>query len=919
MTLEETGEEFSIVKKCAKKFSDQGYNILPILPKGARYPFLKKGNSTVRIKRADGKSAEGLGWWRDWMEKKQESNFIDTFDEVLEKANNKLTQYMSSEDWARNKITTLNLALVCGDVSGDEEYSCGVVDIDGPAKMIWAEALLLLESQNEELAQKIRDSPQTKTPSGGSHIHFQYRKNEFTKPLRSKSIYTGKNKHEEIEILANGRYVLEPPSAGYVPVKGDFDKIARLSGKELEQLTRCLSTVIGEQQPPEESKKTKWINDTNTTQQAHNEEAKVSEQSGHDIELIEIGKKLYIEPTRHKFVLRYAAYMRRYIRMHKEAIHQVIEALAPEDQKNWQAVEDVFKKPVYEIANRTTLRHCIKEITKDERKTDNFMRELMSFEPVPKQTHGEEFADDEEQEQKPAAKLLDLAIENTELCFKDQDGNYYAMIHNEITDAYDIIDLDSEEFDQILSGLYRQDTNYKDLAKKDWKTQVVVNLKNIVNEKRLKKELHYRSVWDMKNKAVYYNLANEKGEIVEITPAENEVDMVRIVKQTPELLKFKKLPESHEQVRPDLDIGDTDYLQKMLDEFKFENEDDKLILKCLIVVIFLNAPPYPIDLATGRAGCGKSTLKRQQKSLIDPNESNIEDINAKVTALSHKLNLDPNKAWDRELIVLGNQYTAFDNVTTKTIPGEIMDEFCQYSTGIKDSRKKNYTDKERVEQSGARPVGITTIENTITNTDLLTRVFEHRLLKPVKNKSDIKIAEDFYDLKPKIFGYICKIISRFLSKYDDLKDTIEPKTRLTNFEVLAEIISRCFGNDRAEKFQDIWIKRKGEQIKESAGNSTFGLMMQDYVQSSYDQNIYDNRKSVDTTASDLQLEFAANKKYNIDSNKQSWLYDPRQFGAELTKMMDSLEAVGIQITRLEKKVKNQRMIRIDYSEWIRKT
>lgn len=248
-------DEFSAVLEAVKTYHKQGYNILPILPRGAKYP--KKGNNVVKIKAADGKSAEGFGWWHEWIEKKQDSNFINTFHDVLKNANNKLSQYLTAQEMEKEKITTLNLALVCGDVSGDEEYGSGVADIDGLGQEIYDEALLLLESQNEELAKKLDDTPQTRTPSGGIPVHFQYPKKDFEKQFKSLTIYTGKNRHEEIEILANGRYVLEPPSEGYVAIKHDFHKIAKLSKKEFNQLINCMKMVCAEQRSQREEEKLK--------------------------------------------------------------------------------------------------------------------------------------------------------------------------------------------------------------------------------------------------------------------------------------------------------------------------------------------------------------------------------------------------------------------------------------------------------------------------------------------------------------------------------------------------------------------------------------------------------------------------------------------------------------------------------------
>ena len=241
-----------------------------------------------------------------------------------------------------------------------KEYGSGVIDIDGShGQEIYGESLLLLENQNEELAQKLRGTPQTQTPSDGVHVHFQYRKKDFKKTLKTITIYAGKNDHEEIEILANGRYVVEPPSEGYIAIKNDFDKIARISKNEFDQVVSCIRTICGEQQPEEKViKKTSW---TNTITQNDDNTTSEPIQDLNIGALIKIGKKLTQNQRDTEFVLGSVPYRRRYLRMDKGSIHEVIEDLAHGDSKNWETVEYIFDKPMNQIANRLTLRDCIEK------------------------------------------------------------------------------------------------------------------------------------------------------------------------------------------------------------------------------------------------------------------------------------------------------------------------------------------------------------------------------------------------------------------------------------------------------------------------------------------------------------------------------------------------------------------------------
>jgi hypothetical protein len=81
--------DFKTVLKAARSYNAIGYNILPILCKGAKYPKLTDGGVDIEI--ADGKSAAGFDRWTDWQEIKQTVEFVDTIEGQLQKLNAKLS------------------------------------------------------------------------------------------------------------------------------------------------------------------------------------------------------------------------------------------------------------------------------------------------------------------------------------------------------------------------------------------------------------------------------------------------------------------------------------------------------------------------------------------------------------------------------------------------------------------------------------------------------------------------------------------------------------------------------------------------------------------------------------------------------------------------------------------------------------
>lgn len=922
-TEQETPKEhFALVKERARQMVARGINVIPLLPKGARYPQYNKETMSVSIEVAKGNSAKGLPPWGDQMKKKQKPEYIDTFDKTLKWANDRIHQYEPN-----TQITTLGLGLVCGNVSGDRGYGLMVLEIDGEkGREIWENALTSLRKTNPDIADKLEQTPLTQSPSGGWHFLVMYRKKDFKKKqLRADKLFTGINDHEEIEILANGNYVTEPPTEGYVPIREDWNKVAHFTKAELDRIVECIKNLSPRQ--PKGEEKNSWMDNAYNELQskAYENDDKVYSQPQNVAPLVELVRieNLYQEPHRHSFTLKFGSYMRRYIKMNKQDIHEVIEQIHPHDKNNWDTVEDIFKKPLNEIANRETLRKCILDITKDEKRTDKIMQELSSYETKPsrvKRTIGAERSiGDDDDEPEDAELLMLLAERETELCFKDLDGNFYAMVQTATKNGYEILELGSEEFELKLGVWYTNETG--ELTKKEWKQQVIDLLKGTVNEFARKETLYNRMVW--LGDAYYYNLNNEKGEIVKVTK-----DEITILKQSPDLILFKKLPEDHEQVTPDFNLEkDKDYLKEFLNWYEFEDNDDgkhTLVLESYIATLFLDAAASPIHAGTGDEGATKTTLLRMIKSLLDSTENkNGKKIEDKILSLTTALDIDPNHTWERFLTIHQNHFTCFDNIDH--IPRNIFDELCIAVTGYKVPKRVLYKTDKLMYLIGRRPLALTSVVFTAPKPDYLDRVLHSKLLAAKQRKTEDQVWREFYELKPKLLGYIFTKIQEFLGKYYQLKDTIKPMTRLADFEIQAEIMSRCLGN-AAGDFQNAWVNKKSEQIQDSLEKHSLYIMLVRYLKRHRNgvKKSLGNRKMMpsDYKIKDCQtmdhysaigIDTTYGKMFIGDDDK--WVKSANLFGLEINKLRGQLRNVGIVITDERNRKKNKNYKVIDYSKW----
>ena len=81
------------------------------------------------------------------------------------------------------------------------------------------------------------------------------------------------------------------------------------------------------------------------------------------------------------------------------------------------------------------------------------------------------------------------------------------------------------------------------------------------------------------------------------------------------------------------------YLKDSMELINIKDEDNKLLLKCYIIALFIPGIPKPVLMLHGEQGSAKSTLQELIKMLVDPSTiltlSFPRDINELIQKLSH--------------------------------------------------------------------------------------------------------------------------------------------------------------------------------------------------------------------------------------------------------------------------------------------
>ncbi len=290
---------------------------------------------------------------------------------------------------------------------------------------------------------------------------------------------------------------------------------------------------------------------------------------------------------------------------------------------------------------------------------------------------------------------------------------------------------------------------------------------------------------------IWYDLGNLQWQAIKIS--KGKIETVKLDKNSP---IFRRRQSLQEQVRPQK--GNNSALDRLANLLHIIKQH-QLVFKVNLVCLLLQAYPIPMMVFDGSAGSIKTTATATVKAIVDPNGKHKED---NVSRMAEK----PNDL----IIQLFNQYLpSFDNVSY--VDSKISDVICRAITGSNNQRRKLYTDDDEVIHSYRSKMVLNGIIPTLDYPDLQTRLISYE--RDTIDESNLLTEKEFQqildELLPSVLGQIFILLSQALEKYPKLKDKIKPKTRMPDFEVWGEIISRDMGNTPnkfLEQYQQIIIQ-----------------------------------------------------------------------------------------------------------------
>ncbi len=319
----------------------------------------------------------------------------------------------------------------------------------------------------------------------------------------------------------------------------------------------------------------------------------------------------------------------------------------------------------------------------------------------------------------------------------------------------------------------------------DWLRQLDLMIHSQTFYKEILDKIASKAKWEEARKSVihnriayhknciYYDLGKTDGRIVKVSSV--GVETIPYNRSMP---LFRKSASTQSQVEPR--FGDFEALDKFSHLLRIE---DSQIYQVHLVAMFLEHLPIPIMDFGGPAGTMKSTDSALTKRVIDPNGVKQEDNISSMPKSIDNMNI---QLYNRYLVV-------YDNLSH--ITKEISDTLCKAITGSSNSKRILYTDMDEILLSIQRKLIINGISPNLNQPDLQDRIISYERLPLEENDrlTEEEIEEKFMGLLPSVLGQIFTTLQKAVDIIDQVKKEIRPKTRMADFEIWGEAISRVIG------------------------------------------------------------------------------------------------------------------------------
>ena len=386
-----------------------------------------------------------------------------------------------------------------------------------------------------------------------------------------------------------------------------------------------------------------------------------------------------------------------------------------------------------------------------------------------------------------AALIVELA-EGMATFFHTPEDQEFAMVDLQ-TGGVAVRPINSKKFKQELSRRYFEVTGKP--PSREHMTSAIDVLCAFANFRGEEIELHNRVAWHEGN--IYYDLTNDRWEVVEITP-----DGWKVINNPP--VKFRRYGHQRAQVMPDPDGDIREFLQ-----FTNVGEAGEVLALVHLCTCAIPDIPHTILNAIGDHGSAKTMFGQLEKRVIDPSVLGVLSLPNKKNELIQQLS----HHW----------LPIYDNL--QKIQGWQSDCFCRACTGEGDSKRELYTDDDDVFFHYRRCIILNGINNVATQPDLSDRLFFLRFerIPEDKRRTEEEIFREFEASKARILGGIFSALSKALAIKPSIK--LKRLPRMADWTLWGCAVAEAMGYGKAA-FLDAYYSNIEEMNLEALRESIIG-------------------------------------------------------------------------------------------------
>ena len=448
--------------------------------------------------------------------------------------------------------------------------------------------------------------------------------------------------------------------------------------------------------------------------------------------------------------------------------------------------------------------------------------------------------------------------------FRDQHGNRLIEV-TESKGKKKVMPIDSDEFKRYLRREFLSNTGFP-AEEKVIKT--TVKSLDAMAEIAPVFKLHQRIA--QAGEAIYIDLADEEGDIVEVTATGWQV-------LTKAPVRFRQNKGAACQVMPVHAALET--VPSLFDFINIQDPSDQLLFEVTLVTCLIPEIAHPVINLIAKEGSAKSTASRVLKALIDPAAADLMKF--------------PTKELDLGLICSQNHLVVFDNLSD--ISKAQSNLLCQVVTGGNISVRKLYTTDDTVTIPLHSCLVLNGIDIAGHGKDLLDRAIVLALPKidPSRRKDEKEFWQEFNAAKPLLLSRYFDVLAKAIEFYPDTKPGKKP--RMADYYRWALAVTKALGRD-PEEFEQAYQANVDRVALDSVEQEPLAVAVTSLVEET---------SCWQGTISELHNALA----YRCDSRQLPKA--PNQLSRELKLVAGTLGKVGIAVEWDKDRARNLTTVRLE--------